>query len=122
MRIGERDVEIRYSWGAISLLRAQWGEGYITRMATSLESRDLEAIAFAIAAGSAGAVSAAEVLAESPPIVPAIEAVRDAWVIAHYGPEGFREPRPQKGGRQNRFTRFWRRLSGGVSQSKRSGG
>lgn len=122
MKIGGREFEIHYSWAAIGLLRAHWGENYIGRMASALESRDLEAIAFAISAGSAGAVSFDEVLAESPAIIPAIEAVRDAWVLAHYGPEGFRDPRPQKGGRQNRVMRFWRRLFGGGFQSKRSGG
>lgn len=82
-----RPIVICFSWGVVAKLQQELGSLECYRvMATTLQNRDVVGIAKIIAAASEGE-TVESVMAASPPINPAIEAVQDAWLTFLWGPE-----------------------------------
>lgn len=78
-----RTATLRFSWGAIEAIRADWGDDYAKRMGEAMDTPKLEDVAHLVAA--IGDMKPAEVMAWSPPIAATSQAISRAWQLAWFG-------------------------------------
>ncbi|MEL6754942.1 MAG: hypothetical protein AAFP81_00790 [Pseudomonadota bacterium] len=79
------DVDIRFSWESLAGLQAQWGEDFLSKAASGMDSLQIEDLAVIVAAASD--VTEAHVMETCPPILPLSNACKLAWSYAWNGGE-----------------------------------
>lgn len=79
------NAEIRFSWEVLASLQAQFGDEFLAKAASAMDSLQLEDLAVFVAAASE--VSEREVLDKCPPILPLSNACKLAWSFAWNGGE-----------------------------------
>lgn len=90
-----RRVSLRFSWGVIASLQAEWGEGYGDRVGLAVDQRKLDDLAVLIS--RAGDMPVADVMAWSPPIMETVSAVSAAWAAAWLGVGGVEKAKEAAG-------------------------
>lgn len=78
-----RTATLRFSWGAIEEIRAEWGDEYVKRMDAAMSAPILPDVAWLVA--KTCGISQAEVMEWSPPIGAANAALSKAWQQAWFG-------------------------------------
>ena len=84
---------LRFQWEALGELRSKFGPAFQDRVNEAMVSLDFDVIALALSLGCSGAVTAEQVKANPPAIVPALNALQAAFVAAYHGPDGPPEER-----------------------------
>jgi len=88
-------VDLLFNWKVVSLLQRDFGKpGYLRKVATYLEERDVDGLADLISRATGrdtkrrgnSAMPVEDVLEWSPPIVSTTEALNKAWLLALFGP------------------------------------
>lgn len=80
---GGEEVELRYTWAAMSALHGEFGERWDAAVEEAFGTLDLPKIAKVLEAGSDR--SAAWWIESSPPLVPTANAAREALHLAFFG-------------------------------------
>lgn len=77
--------KLRYDWQRIQALVDALGEDFDSKISEAVVSNDLDTIALAVSIGSDDGVTAEQVKAESPPVVPTVNAIMEALMMAFHG-------------------------------------
>lgn len=84
--IAGTSIVVRFTWSAVAALQAEHGKLEAFRyMGATLRDRGVEDIAKLIALASG--LSVEKIMADCPPLNPAIDALQDAWLAFLYGPD-----------------------------------
>lgn len=110
LEIGGKERVLRFTWDAIARLRSAHGEDFDRMIVRAIDSKDVTFLAEVI--GVAAGMDPAEVMAGSPPLVLAGNAIVEALRHSYHGQEGKTENPPAA----RRLATWWkllmRRLSG----------
>lgn len=106
--------DIRFSWAAIAKLQAMHGDNFLDRVSDALDKKDINSVCeiLSVAAG----LPRSEIMAASPPILPAVSAMALAWAVAWRGsseqtPHTEEKPEAEEAGKKrNGLLTLWTRL------------
>lgn len=77
--------KLRYDWQRIERLVAELGENFDAKISDAVRTNDLDTLALAVSIGCDDGATVDEIKAESPAIVPTVQAVMTALNVAFHG-------------------------------------
>lgn len=99
LEVGGEVRAVRYGWGGVALLQSQLGDDWDQKIAEAAVTTKVEVIAQALAIGLQDAwpeVTPAKLIALSPPLGPAVQAINQALQLTFHGPRGVAQENPPK--------------------------
>lgn len=101
LNIGRASCRLRYDWTAFGVLKTELGDNYDQALSLAFMQEDLPVIAQALVIGlehhHPGRFTVEMIVAESPPIIPVITAIRQAINLAQFGSVDPPPENPQPG-------------------------
>lgn len=106
--------DIRFSWAAIAKLQAMHGESFLDKVSDALDKKDINSVCEILSVATG--LPRHDIMAASPPILPAVSALALAWAVAWRGsseqtPGTDEKPEGEEAGKKrNGLLTLWMRL------------
>lgn len=109
IRVGEEEIALRLDYSALDKLEGEWGPGWHVKIDSVLAQSRPGDLALMLSVASGRPVDFW--YRESPPIVPAVDALRRAVSLSFFGSEGPPDVDPPRRPR-TMLARLWHRVFG----------
>lgn len=95
IEIGGKSYPLQFTWAAVAALQSELGQDYDQELANAVDTFDTAKLAKIISIGINDELTAAQIMAASPPLVEICRGVMEAITMAYYGP-GLKEQKKKR--------------------------